>query len=163
MQNSFHWQFIYWENFNHKKICQEDLCSNLQVHNYRFTTNQCFPLKKKVIYFRATIGADFLAKVVKWNENLTLRLQLWDIAGQDRFSLLSRSFYKDAAGAFIVSDLSRAETLDAVISWKEELDNKVRMADGSKLPCFLLANKVLFKNTLFAFTIYDQLINMFTV
>eukprot|EP00093_Oithona_nana_P014547 14547.XXX_746888_748055_1 [CDS] Oithona nana genome sequencing. len=91
--------------------------------------------------YRATIGADFLAKVVKWNENLTLRLQLWDIAGQDRFSLLSRSFYKDAAGAFIVSDLSRAETLDAVISWKEELDNKVRMADGSKLPCFLLANK----------------------
>ena len=99
-------------------------------------------LLKKVIFFRATIGADFLAKIVKWNENLTLRLQLWDIAGQDRFSLLSRSFYQDAAGAFIVSDLSRAETLDAVISWKEELDNKVRMADGSKLPCFLLANKV---------------------
>ena len=83
-----------------------------------------------------------MAKVVKWNENLTLRLQLWDIAGQDRFSLLSRSFYKDAAGAFVVSDLSRTETLEAVVAWKEELDNKVQMTDGSKLPCFLLANKV---------------------
>ena len=93
-------------------------------------------------FARATIGADFLAKVVKWNENLTLRLQLWDIAGQDRFSLLSRSFYKDAAGAFVVSDLTRAETLDSVIAWKEELDNKVQMSDGSTLPCFLLGNKV---------------------
>ena len=43
---------------------------------------------------RATIGADFSAKVVKWNEKLTLRLQLWDIAGQDIFPLMSRSFYK---------------------------------------------------------------------
>ena len=34
--------------------------------------------------------------------------------GQDSFSLLSRSFYKGAAGAFVVSDLTRADTLDAV-------------------------------------------------
>ncbi len=34
-----------------------------------------------LLHSRATIGADFLAKVVHWDENLTLRLQLWDIAG----------------------------------------------------------------------------------
>ena len=81
--------------------------------------------------------------------------------GQDRFSLLSRSFYKDAAGAFVVSDISRPETLEAVVRWKEELDAKVsnqissvcfkfktyntflqvRGADGLPIPCFLLANK----------------------
>ena len=49
------------------------------------------------------------------------------VPGQDRFSLLSRSFYKDAAGAFVVSDISRPETLDAVVRWKEELDAKVSM------------------------------------
>ena len=92
-------------------------------------------------HFRATIGADFLAKVVQWDTRLTLKLQLWDIAGQDRFSLLSRSFYKDAAGAFIVSDITRPETLDAVIRWKEELDAKVGGVDGEPIPCFLLANK----------------------
>ena len=80
--------------------------------------------------------------MVHWNENLTLRLQLWDIAGQDIFTLMSRSFYKDAVGSFVVSDLTRLETLDSVIAWKEELDSKVQMSDGSKIPCFLLGNKV---------------------
>nr|ADD38504.1 Ras-related protein Rab-32 [Lepeophtheirus salmonis] len=91
--------------------------------------------------YRATIGADFLSKVIHWDEAVTLRLQLWDIAGQDRFSLLSRSFYKDAVGAFIVCDISRPDTLDACIPWKEELDAKVQTSEGGKLPCFLLANK----------------------
>ena len=80
--------------------------------------------------------------MVNWNENLTLRLQLWDIAGQDIFTLMSRSFYKDAVGSFVVSDLTRLETLDSVIAWKEELDSKVQLSDGSKIPCFLLGNKV---------------------
>jgi len=30
---------------------------------------------------RATIGADFLSRVVFWDENLALHLQFWDIAG----------------------------------------------------------------------------------
>ena len=80
--------------------------------------------------------------MVHWNENLTLRLQLWDIAGQDIFTLMSRSFYKDAVASFVVSDLTRLETLDSVIAWKEELDSKVQLSDGSKIPCFLLGNKV---------------------
>ena len=45
-------------------------------------------------------------------------------------------------GAFIVSDLTRPETLEAVIRWKEELDTKVHGSDGQLIPCFLLANKV---------------------
>ena len=67
--------------------------------------------------------------------------------GQDRFSLLSRSFYKDAAGAFIVSDISRPETLEAVVRWKEELDVKTEGENEEKkpIPCFLLANKVFFE------------------
>ena len=112
---------------------------------------------------RATIGADFMAKVVKWDENLTLRLQLWDIAGQDRFSLLSRSFYKDAAGAFVVSDITRAETLDAVISWKQELDTKVQMSDGSRLPSFLLANKVKIKIFIGICILYNRYICYFFI
>lgn len=32
-------------------------------------------------HYRATIGVDFALKVLNWDENTIIRLQLWDIAG----------------------------------------------------------------------------------
>ena len=32
--------------------------------------------------YRATIGVDFALKVINWDNNTIIRLQLWDIAGQ---------------------------------------------------------------------------------
>ena len=34
---------------------------------------------------RATIGVDFSLKLLTWSHNLQLRLELWDLAGQDRW------------------------------------------------------------------------------
>ena len=33
-------------------------------------------------HYRATIGVDFALKVINWDPNTIIRLQLWDIAGQ---------------------------------------------------------------------------------
>ena len=61
--------------------------------------------------YRATIGVDFALKVINWDNNTIIRLQLWDIAGQETFKFLSKSFYENAVGAFVVTDLTRWETL----------------------------------------------------
>lgn len=45
-------------------------------------------------------------------------------------------------GAFIMFDVTRQVTFEAVKKWKQDLDNKVQMPDGSNIPCLLLANKV---------------------
>ena len=91
--------------------------------------------------YRATIGVDFALKVINWDANTLIRLQLWDIAGQERFYNMTRVYYKDAVGCFIVFDVTRASTFEAVIRWKNDLDSKVSLPDGSRIPCVLLANK----------------------
>ena len=55
---------------------------------------------------------------------------------------MTRVYYKDAVACIIVFDATRASTFDAVIKWKTDLDNKVQLPDGSRVPCMLLANKV---------------------
>lgn len=85
---------------------------------------------------------DFALKVLNWDQNTIIRLQLWDIAGQERFGSMTRVYYKEAVGAFIVFDVTRAATFDAVLKWKQDLDSKVQLSDGSPIPCILLANKV---------------------
>ncbi|XP_076759210.1 RAS oncogene family member Rab32 isoform X3 [Xylocopa sonorina] len=92
-------------------------------------------------HYRATIGVDFALKVLNWDPHTFIRLQLWDIAGQERFGNMTRVYYKEAVGAFIVFDVTRSATLDAVVKWKQDLDSKVQLPDGSPIPCVLLANK----------------------
>lgn len=55
---------------------------------------------------------------------------------------MTRVYYKDALGAFIVFDVARPATFDAVVKWKQDLDAKVSLENGTPIPCVLLANKV---------------------
>lgn len=48
---------------------------------------------------KPTIAVDFALKALTF-QGKTIRIQLWDIAGQDRFGSLVRIFYKDALGSF---------------------------------------------------------------
>uniref|UniRef100_F6R0U8 Ras-related protein Rab n=2 Tax=Ciona intestinalis TaxID=7719 RepID=F6R0U8_CIOIN len=93
-------------------------------------------------HYRATIGVDFALKVVHWDGETLIRLQLWDIAGQERFGNMTRVYYREAVGAFIVFDATRASTFEAVNKWKNDLDNKVTLPDGRNIPTVLLGNKI---------------------
>ncbi|XP_060942312.1 ras-related protein Rab-38b [Limanda limanda] len=90
--------------------------------------------------YRATIGVDFALKVLNCDSE-TVRLQLWDIAGQERFGNMTRVYYREAMGAFIVFDVTRPTTFEAVIKWKEDLDSKLRLENGQSIATVLLANK----------------------
>ncbi|XP_017346974.1 ras-related protein Rab-38 isoform X2 [Ictalurus punctatus] len=90
--------------------------------------------------YRATIGVDFALKVLNLDQD-TIRLQLWDIAGQERFGNMTRVYYRDALGAFVVFDVARSCTFEAVRKWKEDLDDKVSASGGKRVAAVLLANK----------------------
>ncbi|XP_065844885.1 ras-related protein Rab-7L1-like [Oscarella lobularis] len=91
--------------------------------------------------YKTTIGVDFAIKSLKWSETERIRLQLWDLSGQERFSSLTRVYYRDAIGCLLFFDLSRAETFRTLGKWKKDLDLKVHLPSGRVVPCLLIANK----------------------
>jgi Ras-related protein Rab-32 len=70
---------------------------------------------------------------------------------------MTRVYYKEAVGCFIVFDVTRGSTFEAVSKWKTDLDNKVQLPDGNPVPCVLLANKVSSIEELNAFTFFFDL------
>jgi len=91
--------------------------------------------------YKSTIGVDFALKEINWDSRTLIRLQLWDIAGQERYGNMTRVYYKEAVGAFVVFDITRSSSFDAVKKWKEDIDAKVTLQDDKPIPVVLLANK----------------------
>ncbi|XP_076054804.1 ras-related protein Rab-38-like [Oratosquilla oratoria] len=92
-------------------------------------------------YYKLTIGVDFAVKSVAWDPKTKVNLQLWDIAGHERFGHMTRVYYKYAVAAVVVFDLARPTTFEAVFKWVTDIREKVTLGDGRALPVVLLANK----------------------
>lgn len=54
---------------------------------------------------------------------------------------MTRVYYREAVGALVVFDMTRASTFQAVLKWKGDLDAKVALCNGQPVPAVLLANK----------------------
>ncbi|ELT98053.1 hypothetical protein CAPTEDRAFT_110893 [Capitella teleta] len=91
--------------------------------------------------YKMTIGVDFSMKSIPWNPMTHVNIQLWDIAGHERFGHMTRVYYKYAMAAIVVFDLSRSSTLEAVSKWIEGVRSKVMLTEDDPIPCFLFANK----------------------
>ncbi|CAL1526875.1 unnamed protein product [Lymnaea stagnalis] len=91
--------------------------------------------------YKLTIGVDFALKSIEWSKNVKVNLQLWDIAGHERFGHMTRVYYKYAIAAIIVFDLSRPATFDSVLKWLDDVNSKVMLANENPVPVLLLANK----------------------
>lgn len=90
--------------------------------------------------YKATIGCEFGLKIVEvQGENV--RIQLWDLAGQDRLGGISKLYCRDANGALVVNDVTREKSLEQAFLWKAGVDENVCMDDGSPIPMVLCANK----------------------
>jgi small GTP-binding protein len=70
--------------------------------------------------------------------DLTLRIQLWDTAGQEVYRSITQTYYRDAHCAFVVYDLTDSESFAAVEGWIED----VRRICPPHCQIVLVGNKV---------------------
>ena len=71
----------------------------------------------------ATVGAAFLTKVVQ-SKSGSVRLQLWDTAGQEKFRSLAPMYYRSAAVAVLVYDVTQKASLEAISGWAAEIADR---------------------------------------
>ena len=69
-----------------------------------------------------TIGVEFGTRIIEVNGQ-KIKLQIWDTAGQERFRAVTRSYYRGAAGALMVYDITRRSTYNHLSSWLTDARN----------------------------------------
>ena len=76
---------------------------------------------------------------------LRASLHIWDIGGQERCKNVARSCYESVAAALVVCDITRPQSFDAAVKWKQDFDSnlstKMFAERSDRLPALLLVNK----------------------
>ena len=70
-----------------------------------------------------TIGAAFLTQTVSL-ENATVKFEIWDTAGQERYRSLAPMYYRGAAAAIVVFDITKKDSYNGAKSWVKELQRR---------------------------------------
>eukprot|EP00922_Rhytidocystis_sp_ex-Travisia-forbesii_P070089 GHVS01104769.1.p1 GENE.GHVS01104769.1~~GHVS01104769.1.p1 ORF type:complete len:232 (+),score=26.22 GHVS01104769.1:52-696(+) len=71
-------------------------------------------------YQEPTIGAAFMTQSVTLPDSV-VKFEIWDTAGQERYRSLAPMYYRGAAAAVIVYDITCKESFDGAKSWVNEL------------------------------------------
>ena len=68
----------------------------------------------------STIGVEYLTHNISVNGQM-VRLQLWDTAGQERYHSVVSQFFRGAAGAVLIFDITSQASFEEVETWRGEL------------------------------------------
>ncbi len=67
-----------------------------------------------------TVGVDFHTNMIQI-DGCTLKLQLWDTAGHERFRAITRSYYRNAVGVLLVFDVTDPTSFNKLPEWIDDI------------------------------------------
>ncbi|KAJ1260498.1 hypothetical protein BS78_10G236900 [Paspalum vaginatum] len=85
----------------------------------------------------STIGAAFFSQVLSLGD-ATVKLDIWDTAGQERYHSLAPMYYRGAAAAIVVFDITSTDSYMRAKRWVDELQRQ----GNPHLVMALVGNKV---------------------
>ena len=87
----------------------------------RYTTNTFNPLQL------STIGASFVNKVIKINNDKIVKFEIWDTAGQEKYRSVNRLFYQNASVCILVYDITRKSSFEALKNyWIKDIKENIQ-------------------------------------
>ena len=110
------------------------LLGDASVGKTSFTKRYCYNIFNPSE--RLTIGVDFHVKTIELN-NKTIKLQIWDVGGEERFRFLLPTYCLGANAAFLLYDTTRPATLDNIPEWTSIVRQK-----GGKIQMMLCGSKI---------------------
>jgi small GTP-binding protein len=110
------------------------LLGDASVGKTSFTKRYCYNIFNPSE--RLTIGVDFHVKTIELNGK-KIKLQIWDIGGEERFRFLLPTYCLGANAAFLLYDITRPQTLDNISEWTNILRQK-----GGPVPMMLIGSKI---------------------
>ncbi|KAJ8648191.1 hypothetical protein MRB53_001214 [Persea americana] len=81
----------------------------------RFVRGQFDPTSK------VTVGASFLSQTIALQDSTTIKFEIWDTAGQERYAALAPLYYRGAAVAVVVYDITSPDSFNKAQYWVKEL------------------------------------------
>jgi small GTP-binding protein len=71
---------------------------------------------------QSTTGGTFSIKTGKCDNGKTIKFEIWDTAGQEKYRSLTKLFYKDVNAAVMVYDITRKQTFEELKNyWTEQI------------------------------------------
>ncbi|PHT54736.1 Ras-related protein RABF2a [Capsicum baccatum] len=118
------------KNMNAKLVLLGDVGAGKSSLVLRFVKGQFIEFQE------STIGAAFFSQTVALND-ATVKFEIWDTAGQERYHSLAPMYYRGAAAAIIVYDITNQASFERAKKWVQELQaqgnsNMVMALTGNK-------------------------------
>lgn len=85
---------------------------------------------------KMTIGAAFSIKDITFDNGVSIKLQIWDFAGEERFRFLLGDYCRGASGALCCFDVSDYETFRQLPQWIE-----IIRKEAMNIPILLVGTK----------------------
>jgi small GTP-binding protein len=73
-----------------------------------------------------TIGVEYATKNITLESGWTIKAQIWDTAGQEKYRAITEAHFRKAIGAVIVYDITKEESLISVKKWIEDIREKAQ-------------------------------------
>ena len=88
--------------------------------------------------YRNTIGGAYQTQTILLDNNVKIKLHVWDTTGDEKFKSVTNLYYRDAQVAILTYDVTKQETFDNLQYWINVLSEKV---DKENMLLILAGNK----------------------